>query len=690
MASQLGSGELKLEPKVISDQPDGGAAGRKRPLTAVPRLRRMLGSLMRTHFLLAVLITVPLAALAEQGLHDFKSVAIAPDGRHVASIETSDDGSDSDAPASLMIRDLVGGAVAVPLPCAAGPNCKVDSPTWNSSGQLAFLVSRPEEGVAEIDTVDVKGGAVRRLFTFNGTLDRLRYAPDNRLAVLATAQAHKLVGRAEAGAPIVGDIGSEADEQRIAVLDGATLKFVSPADLYVYEFDFLPNGGFVGTAAPGDGDSQWWVAKLYAFERSQARVLFAPDPREQLAAPAVSPDGKSVAFIGGWMSDFGSTGGDAYVLRLDQPGAKPNNLTAGSHATVTALDWSCGPGLTGTVLAGDTVAITRLDAAGAKPAWSGHESLAGGTGNGLSCGPHGVAAVSSSFASPPEIVAGPLGHWHAISHENSTIAGTPSFSAQSVTWRNEGFDVQGWLLQPAGGETGVKRPMVVLVHGGPEAASTNKFLPAFSQARTLLAAGWDVFEPNYRGSFGQGEAFAAASIQDLGGGDWRDVLTGVDAAERAAPIDDTRVGIMGGSYGGYMAMWGITQTHRFRAAVSHAGVSDWLSLEGEAPQAGSDQVNFGGSVYDDPTPYLKASPIMHMRGVSTPTLITVGERDLECPMPQSEEFYTALDALGVPVEFHVYPGEGHHLQKAADRADFRKRTVAWFQRWFAAAAVSAK
>jgi dipeptidyl aminopeptidase/acylaminoacyl peptidase len=649
----------------------------------------MLGLLMRSHFLLAAVLAIPAPARAAPGFHDFKTVAIAPDGQHIASIETWDDGSDSDAPASLVIRDLVGGAVAVALPCTAGPNCKVDSPAWSTNGGLAFLVARPQEGVSEIDTVDAKGGAVRRVLSFNGTLDRLRYGPGNRLAVLATAQAHKLVGRAEAGAPLVGDIGSEADEQRIAVVDGAALNFVSPADLYVYEFDFLPNGGFVGTAAPGDGDSQWWVAKLYAFEHSDARVLFAPGPREQLAAPAVSPDGKTAAFIGGWMSDFGSTGGDAYVLRLDQPGAVPNNLTAGSHATVTALDWSCGMGLTGMMLAGDTVAIARLDIAAAKPVWSGQVSLTGGLGNALSCGPHGVAAVSSSFGTPPEIVAGPPGHWHTITHENAAIGAAP-FTAQSVTWRNEGFSVQGWLLQPVGGGSGVKRPMVVLVHGGPEAASTNKYLPVFSNARTLLEAGWDVFEPNYRGSFGQGEAFAAASIEDLGGGDWRDVLTGVDAAERAAPIDDTRVGIMGGSYGGYMVMWGVTQTHRFRAAVSHAGVSDWLSLEGEAPQAGSDEVNFGGSVYDNPTPYLKASPIMHMRGVSTPTLITVGERDLECPMPQSQEFYTALEALGVPVEFHVYPEEGHHLSKAADRADFRKRTVAWFQHWFAAPAASEK
>jgi dipeptidyl aminopeptidase/acylaminoacyl peptidase len=627
---------------------------------------------------------IPLSALAAPGFHDFKHVAIAPDGRHIASIETSDDGSDNDDPASLMIRDSRGGAMAVALPCAAGPNCKVDSPTWSASSQLAFLVSRPHDGTAEIDTVDANGGAAHRVLSFKGTLDRLRFGPGNQLAVLATAQAHKLVGRAEAGAPLVGDIGDEVDEQRIAVVDGAALKFVSPADLYVYEFDFLPGGGFVGSAAPGDGDSQWWVAKLYAFEQSRARVLFAPAPSEQLAAPAVSPDGKSLAFIGGWMSDFGATGGDAYVLRLDQPGAEPNNLTTGSRATVTALDWSCGKGLTGMTLAGDTLSIVRLDMPAAKPVWSGQKSLTGGTGNGLSCSPHGSAAVSSSFGAPPEIVTGPVGHWHPITHENAALTAV-SFSARSVTWRNDGFDVQGWLLQPIGGNPGVKRPMVVLVHGGPEAASTNTFLPAFSQARVLLEAGWVVFEPNYRGSFGQGEAFAAASIQDLGGGDWRDVLTGVDAAERAASIDDTRVGIMGGSYGGYMAMWGITQTHRFRAAVSHAGVSDWLSVEGEAPQAGSDQVNFGGSVYDDPAPYLKASPIMHMRGVNTPTLITVGERDLECPMPQSEEFYTALQALGVPVEFHVYPEEGHRLHKAADRADFRKRSVAWFQRWFAAA-----
>jgi dipeptidyl aminopeptidase/acylaminoacyl peptidase len=623
----------------------------------------------------------PLAAA--ETLHEFHSVAIAPDGRHVASIESRDDGHEEDPPVSLLVRDLAGHAITVPLPCQPGPNCRVASPVWSSDGRLAYLLGRTDAGVTDVITLDLNAGIARRIASFAGPLQRLRYGPNDQLAVLATANAHKNTGRTEAGVPVVGAIdAAEPDEQRIAVIEGGALHFVSPPDLYVYEYDFLPRGGFVGTAAPGDGDSHWWVAKLYAFERGQARVLFTPPPREQLATPVAAPDGKSVAFIGGWMSDFGSTGGDAYLLRLDAAGAVPTNLTPGLPATVTAIDWRCGHGLTAMLLAGSRVSLARLDGTPPQPLWSGEQSLSGGANGGISCGPKGAAAVLSSFGAAPEIVAGRLGSWQPITHENAGVD-TP-FTARSIIWHSDGYDVQGWLLEPRGGQGDMPRPMIVYLHGGPEAAATNRYLPATSTARALLAAGWIVFEPNYRGSFGQGETFAAASIQDLGGGDWRDVLTGVDAALQAAPIDAQRLGLMGGSYGGYLTMWGVTQTHRFRASVAHAGVSDWLSIEGEAPQAGSDQVNFGGSVYDDATPYLKASPIMYMRAVATPVLITVGERDLECPMAQSEEFFTALQTLGVPTEFYVYAGEGHALRKPENRTDFRERTVHWFERWFAA------
>ena len=612
-------------------------------------------------------------------LHVFHTVAISPDGQHVAAIENDDLPVDGEPPASLVIHDLAGRAVTVSLPCAPSPDCKVASPAWNANGsRLAFLIEHKQGLAGEIDTVAAGGGTAQRVLSFDGPLDGLRYGPGDRLAVLATASPHKRVGRAQAAAAIAGDAGSEIDEQRIAIVEAGGLRFVSPADLYVYEFDWRPDGGFVATAAHGDGDANWWIARLYGFDDTgAARVLFAPGPREQLASPVVSPDGSSVAFIGGWMSDFGSTGGDAYLLPLGRPGTAPVDLTPASHSTVTAIDWHCGPGLTGVTLSADTVGVARLDRK-SDTLWSGRDAVSSNDDTmSLSCGPHGAAAVSQSFTRPPEIVAGPIGSWHPITHAND---GAPApFSARSITWSNDGQSVQGWLLQPDGGTSGLRRPMVVLVHGGPEAAASPQFPQTRGVVRAMLAQGWDVLEPNYRGSYGQGEAFASASIQDLGGGDWRDVLSGVDAAERAAPIDDARLGITGGSYGGYMTMWAVTQTHRFRAGVADAGVSDWLSIEGEAPQAGSDQVNFGGSVYDNAAPYLKASPIMHMRGVTTPVLIAVGERDVECPMPQSQEFYTAMQALGVPTDMVVYPGEGHRLIRQADRDDLNRRTIAWFR-----------
>ncbi len=631
---------------------------------------------MRRSLLLAA-APLLLAASGQHPLHRFTLVAISPDGQAIASIENDDVPYDGDAPLErLLIRDLHGAVRAV-NPVGDG---RPTSPVWNTDGsRLAFLLEQPG-GQTSIETVGRNGGRASVLLSFDGPLDTLRFGPADRLAVLATANAHKRVGATAAAARLAGEVGTEIDEQRVALVEHGALRFVSPADLYVYEYAWRPDGrGFVGTAATGNGDSDWWVAKLYAFDDAGApRVLFSPAPREQLANPVVSPDGRTLNFIGGWMSDFGSTGGDVYALSIDQPGT-PLDLTAGTRATFTSLDWNCRDGLTAVSLSGDRTIVSALGSQGAQQLWSGHAALgAGGWNLGLACAGGHTAAIRENFTSPPEIVSGPIAGWQALTHVNEGLV--PPATARSIHWTSDNLQVQGWLLQPPG-DPGQHRPLIVDVHGGPQAAATPEY-PRRGLVRDLLAAGYDVLMPNYRGSFGQGEAFASASIQDLGGGDWRDVLSGVDAAERAVPIDDHRIGIEGGSYGGYMAMWAVTQTHRFRAAAADAGVSDWLSIEGEAPQAGSDEVSFGGSVYDDDRPYLRASPITHMRGVQTPTLVTVGDRDVECPMPQSQEFYMALTALDVPTSFVVYKDEGHEIIKEADRADLRHRQLAWFRRWF--------
>jgi dipeptidyl aminopeptidase/acylaminoacyl peptidase len=252
-----------------------------------------------------------------------------------------------------------------------------------------------------------------------------------------------------------------------------------------------------------------------------------------------------------------------------------------------------------------------------------------------------------------------------------------------VTWTNDGFTVQGWVLAPLTAENGgqgadgddrPRRP-----RGGQRTA-----LCAKGTVADLLAKGYYVFYPNPRGSYGQGEAFTAANRRDFGGGDLRDILTGIDAVEKIAPIDDSRLGLTGGSYGGFMSMWANTQTNRFKAIVAAAGLSNWISYYGTN---GIDQWMlpfFGKTMYDDPAAYRAASAIDFIKQAKTPTFIYVGERDIEVPPTQSVEYWHALHDLGVPTSLVIYPDEGHRLRQPAHIKDAAARTVAWFDTYLAA------
>ena len=228
--------------------------------------------------------------------------------------------------------------------------------------------------------------------------------------------------------------------------------------------------------------------------------------------------------------------------------------------------------------------------------------------------------------------------------------------------------------------------MVVAVHGGP-ASAVKPVWPKPGFNPTLLSQqGYFVLLPNPRGSYGQGEKFTLANVRDFGGGDLRDILAGVDQVVREFSVDPRRVGIQGWSYGGYMTMWAESQTTRFGAAVAGAGISDWLSYYGENDIDQWMIPYFGASVYDDPAIYAKSQPMNFVKNVKTPTLILVGDRDGECPAPQSFEWWHALNTFGVPVEFVVYPDEGHLIQQPAHRRDIILRTAAWFDKYLGAGA----
>ncbi|HEY1414676.1 MAG TPA: prolyl oligopeptidase family serine peptidase [Caulobacteraceae bacterium] len=636
------------------------------------------------HFLTAAATAAILAASgarsAERAIHSYVEIALSPDGTRLASVEGDTTPAGPIGPRrQLLIRRLdVATPTNVTLPCGNLPACAPASIAWSPDGaRLAFTLRDPSGHGRAIYETNADGGDLARILQFDGTLEHLRFLKDGRLAMLAVAGANREVGATQAGAPITGDLGGPPPEQRIAVLTGSRLDFVSPANLFVYEYDPAPDGSFVGTAAAGDGDANWWTAKLYRFTPAGAQVIFSPQtPQMQIAHPRVSPDGHSVVFVGGIMSDFGSTGGDVYLAPLS--GGSARDLTPGMTASAGSVAWDCDGHLLASLLAGASNEIVRLQRDGSQPTvlWSGQATL-GGPEAGVSLGcPAGVTATTrQDFSRPPELAVGPIGAWKDITSANAGLE--VPVEARSLTWRSDAFQVQGWLLLPASAGKAGKLPMITIVHGGPAAAVTPRFIEPGTD-RDLLTRGYALFLPNPRGSFGQGEAFTLANVRDFGHGDLRDILAGVDAAIAAAPIDPNRLGLTGGSYGGYMTMWAVTQTHRFKAAVAAAGISDWLSYYGEN---GIDEWMipfFGKSAYDDPAVYARSSPIEFIKNVVTPTLEFVGAQDIECPYPQTQEFWHALRDLGVPTFMAVYPGEGHGLRDPSHAGDAERRTLSWF------------
>jgi dipeptidyl aminopeptidase/acylaminoacyl peptidase len=645
-----------------------------------------LKSGVKTAVLASLMAAAGIAAAAPHGMHAYRALAISPAGERIAAIESTDPGGLPKLPhAVINVRDAASGSVIASYdPCAS---CSYDFPSWSPDrNALSFIGADAKAGTATLYVV--ADGKASALTTIKGVASTARWSPDGRqLALLATVGAKKLTGAAEAGAALVGEIGTEEDEQRIAIVarSGGSLRLVSPADTFVYEYDWTPDGkGFVVTSAKGNGDNNWWVATLGHVDAASGALRILAAPAMQMNMPRMSKDGQTVAFIGGLMSDFGSVGGD--VFTVPAAGGTPVNATPGYGGSFSGLSWQ-GKQVLASALAGSNQAIVAIDPAARtqRTLWSAPVTASGSRDGQFVFSADGAiaASVHEDFEHAPRIVAGRLPQLAPITHDNDGFA--PQVAARSISWTSDQFEVQGWLLSPLKIEAGKKYPMVVMVHGGPASAATPRFVSQGEQAnpmlRELTRSAYFVFMPNPRGSYGQGAAFSGANKRDFGGGDWRDILAGVDAVEKVAPVDGKRLGLMGHSYGGFMTMWGVTHSQRFKAAVAGAGIANWISYYG---QNGIDQWMipfFGASAYDDPAIYRAASPIESIKAARTPTLIYVGERDVECPPAQSAEFWHGLKAMGTPTSLVIYDGEGHSLRKPANKRDLRARTLAWFDRY---------
>ncbi len=644
----------------------------------------------------------------------FSGTALSPDGKQIAWAVRGvahETGKDSASGMEVYVADANGEHARRMTAAATGSKeaCQEDGLAWSpDSRQLAFLSNCGDSKQSEIYLAEAGQASAkpRQLTHLHGEVDALSWAPDGKkIGFLYVPDATRHAGALAAMKPPSGVIGVEGLEiQHVAAADiaGGTVQTLTPANLHVYEFDWSPDSAkFAYIAAPPPGENTWWVAQLYtqtAQAGAQPQSILNPGTETgplhglQIAVPRWSPDGSQIALIGGLMSDQGATGGDIYLVPAS--GGPPKNVTEGQRVSSTWFAWIGPEELAVSSVAGGSSEIGQLHLNAAArgivfklPASIGDGRLE----MSLSLAKDGAfAAIKSSDTMPPEVYTGQLtpgSSLKQITHLNDGLK--PSWGKyESVEWTNDSFHVQGWLQYPAHYDPAKKYPMIVMVHGGPSSAVTPRWPGVGFGGAPFSALDYFVLYPNPRGSYGQGERFTKANIKDFGYGDLRDILAGVGTVEKKFPVDDARLGLTGWSYGGFMTMFGVTQTNRFHAAVAGAGISDWQSYYGENSIDQWMIPFFGASVYDDPSIYAKSSAIDFIKQVKTPTLVVVGDRDGECPAPQSFEFWHALRAEGVPTRLVVYPDEGHAFASPEHRRDVLERALAWFDQYLGEAASS--
>jgi dipeptidyl aminopeptidase/acylaminoacyl peptidase len=620
----------------------------------------------------------------------YGDVALSPDGSRVAWVQST---AANAKPKQVFVCSASGNGSATLVHIAEGGDGRVDAdPAWASdSEKLAFFSTAGEKDEQrQLWIANADGSNRQKLTSLRGYAARPRWSHNGKLIAFLYIENAGGGGPLMAAPSTTGVIDTAIHNQRIAILDLSTkeVRQVSPADLHIYDFDWSPGEKtFVATAAPGPGDNNWWIAKIYSIDILKGSANSIYKPALQVAVPRWSPDGKSIAFIEGIMSDEGFHGGDLFTISFT--GENLTNRTKGRKSSISSFFWQTPDRVLITEYVGGGGAISELTLTDsfARTIWKGAEAFhAFGNFPDFALSQDGkvAATVRSTYETPPEVWAGPIGKWQQLTSNNAALSPTWG-KAEDLEWTNEGFNIQGWLIPPAKIEANKTYPMVVLIHGGPSGVTTPEWPAGFGMSRAIIGAlsacGYYVLLPNPRGSYGQGEDFTRANVKDFGGGDLRDILAGVDAATKKYLIDPARLGVTGWSYGGYMTMWTVTQTNRFHAAVTGAGVANWQSYYGQNLIDQWMIPFFGASVYDDPSVYEKSAPIHFIKNVKTPTLIIVGERDAECPAPQSYEFWHALKTLGVPTQLIVYPGEGHLFLNPNNQAERLDQTVAWFDKY---------
>lgn len=550
-------------------------------------------------------------------------------------------------------------------------------PRWHpDSHTLAFISSRAE--TSQIYIISLKGGEAEALTECETDIQSFEWSPDGKHIVYMASEPkteEEEKKKKDLDDAQVVDIDDKPSPLWIMDLASKSVRQLTKEPWRISSYTWKPDGESLIVTATDQNYPELLTERLYTIEIKEGELKEIARPSLPFGQVKISPNGKLVSYMG--TRTDGPTANDLFIIPIG--GGKAKNLTRLSiDRPGYFYVWHGNEHIVYQGITGFWTAFYELDLEGkAKklPSSSVHPS------GPFIIGPDFVAFVGQTTIQFPELwVSTVPGKGEKVSSFNAGWDQILVTQPEIVTYASfDGAKIEAALLKPDDYQEGKRVPMIVLVHGGPTGAWSDRFE---TWGQLLVRSGFAVLYPNIRGSIGYGQDFVVANRRDWGGGDFKDVMAGVDFMIEQGIADPERLGIGGWSYGGYMAAWAVTQTDRFKASVSGAPMTD-LASEYGTEEAGINAYDtwFMGTPYENLDLFQARSPVTHVKNVKTPTLLLTGENDPTDPIGQCQQFYRGLKRYGVDTEYVVYPREGHGIREEKHRIDLLKRILAWFEKY---------
>ncbi len=619
-----------------------------------------------------------------------EEVRVSADGQWVSYIVGTESGGESGKALELWMARVDGAPGQRRL---LPDRDRVSVARWSADGRLAVVAqSEAAPRRRQLLLLEPSTGTVRVLADrFEG--DSLEWSPDGRQLGFVQSESAVPARKRPAGEPQVMGATREGggSVSRFHTLDVATgaMQARTPRTHSVNDYAWSPRSdGIVAVTRPAGNLSRQVVTILPFASGAAPRELWTVE--DQTIGLAWSPDGKTIAWCG---REFAPGSGQLVLMRAEgepAPRTVQADFPGSLHHMLFRADGRLAFGAQENLRTGIySVAADGSDLRADHPAASfapGSLGVGSFTKFTISFSADGsrVAAMVSGPSEPANVIAGPWrGQLTRRTELNPAVAGLSLGSVEEISWRSfDGLQIHGFLVKPPGFDPAKKYPLVVEVHGGPRRSWwATCFLNNSHWAQWLACQGYVVLMPNPRGSEGRGAEFVRANRKDLGGGDWRDVASGLDHALALGFIDPERLALAGWSYGGYLTAWGITQPEgrRFKAAIVGAGITNLFTRGGAAGGWSENHWGDPQAIWRHPQEFFNRSPVAHLSRVTAATLILHGDNDSKVPHSQALEFFNGLRTMGISTEARIYPGEGHGIGRRDHRIDLLNSIARWLK-----------